>query len=503
MNKRIWLFLVSIFIILGFVYENGYVANAETNLTEENVIYSDEEEGEYSVIKVYLDEGSICPNSKRTSRVLIKNKHTEDICGINVDISVYIEGEKRQLDCQYKDKKGNIVSENDIMNSIVKPNETLEFYVDYIIPSDYTSNSTLYKGAEVKFVDGKSESDGYSVTGIFLENIVDVNAKPQTVIKAGETVVFDCTITNVFPYEVKLREFFGMCDPIYYFDENGIGHPGGTTEGVLLNVKAVDGTDIPESMNEIALAPGESWECKMEVRISSKWGEDSRLELYVGASQEQYVAHSSRSNCCAVFYYDKYTWEADPDGTTYCYDRGGELIKDRWVLADDGELRYIDDYGAMVTDEFVCDGTYTYYLQYNGSPMKDRLTYHPDNSEVIYFDENGHEVFNDFAHVTTSISGYEVDDYCYFGALGYMYVDVVTYDKEGVNLLYANPYGVLERGRWFQFSDTVMCADGTPWNGAAGNFGCADENGNLVVNTWTYDWLGRLCYLQGNGVALY
>jgi WD40 repeat protein len=127
----------------------------------------------------------------------------------------------------------------------------------------------------------------------------------------------------------------------------------------------------------------------------------------------------------------------------------------------------------------------------------------PDGKHVIYFDENGHEVFSDFANVRKTISGESVDDYCFFDVNGYLYVDVVTYDKEGKNLYYANPYGVLERGKWFQFSDTVMCADGTPWNGAAGNYGYANADGTLMVNTYTYDWQGRYCYMQGNGVALY
>lgn len=186
-----------------------------------------------------------------------------------------------------------------------------------------------------------------------------------------------------------------------------------------------------------------------------------------------------------------------------CYYKDGLMVKDEWATGWDGEKRYLNKDGNMVINEFVCDGTYTYYLQLDGSPMKDRLTYHPDGEHVIYFDSEGHEVFSDFANVKKSISGTPVDDYCFFDVYGYLYVDVVTYDKEGKNLYYANPYGVLERGKWFQFSDTVMCADGTPWNGAAGNFGYANDDGTLMVNTWTYDWLGRLCYMQGNGVALY
>lgn len=170
---------------------------------------------------------------------------------------------------------------------------------------------------------------------------------------------------------------------------------------------------------------------------------------------------------------------------------------------DAGDVTCLDNNGNKVINGFVCDGVYTYYFQYDGTAMRDRLTYHPDGEHVIYFDKYGHEVFSDFANVRRSISGEAVDDYCFFNVYGYLYVDVVTYDKTGTYLYYANPYGVLERGKWFQFSDTVMCADGTPWNGAAGNYGYANANGTLMVNTYTYDWEGRKCYMQGNGVALY
>ena len=36
-----------------------------------------------------------------------------------------------------------------------------------------------------------------------------------------------------------------------------------------------------------------------------------------------------------------------------------------------------------------------------------------------------------------------------------------------------------------------------------GDLYIAMEDGSLMTNTNTYDWEGRLCYLQGNGVAIY
>lgn len=168
-----------------------------------------------------------------------------------------------------------------------------------------------------------------------------------------------------------------------------------------------------------------------------------------------------------------------------------------------GDTRCYTSDGNIVINAFKCDGTYTFFFQADGTAMRDRLSYHPDGVHVIYFDAAGHEVFSDFANVRRTIAGDAVDDYCFFDTFGYLYVDVVTYDKAGKELYYANPYGVLERGKWFQFSDTVMCADGTPWLGAAGGYGYANANGTLMKDTWTYDWEGRLCYMQGNGVASY
>ncbi|MBQ9198920.1 MAG: hypothetical protein IJ141_01895 [Lachnospiraceae bacterium] len=170
---------------------------------------------------------------------------------------------------------------------------------------------------------------------------------------------------------------------------------------------------------------------------------------------------------------------------------------------EDGDVTCTDSNDEAVIDDFKCDGTYTYYFQADGTAMKDRLTYHPDGEHVIYFDKYGHEVFSDFANVKKTIAGDAVDDYCFFDVYGYMYVDVLTYDKTGTFLYYANPYGVMEMGKWFQFSETVQWADGTEAEGIAGGYGYANEDGTLLTDKETTDWEGRPCYMQGNGVALY
>ncbi len=163
----------------------------------------------------------------------------------------------------------------------------------------------------------------------------------------------------------------------------------------------------------------------------------------------------------------------------------------------DGTHYYLPS-GQMVRNSFFSEGTYTYYLQADGTPMKDRLTYHPDGVHVIYFDADGHEVFSDFAHISKSIAGADVDDMCFFNVYGYMYVDTLTYDKTGTKLYYVNPYGVLERNGWFQFSGHEFDA-GLGFSGKAGGYGYANSDCSLMVNTNTYDWNGNFVYMQGDG----
>ncbi|MCF2642393.1 hypothetical protein I6E50_08230 [Roseburia hominis] len=155
--------------------------------------------------------------------------------------------------------------------------------------------------------------------------------------------------------------------------------------------------------------------------------------------------------------------------------------------AKNGE-KYVDANGNMIKNAFVADGAYTYFVQNDGTTMKNRLTYHPNGVSVIYFDENGHEVFDNFVNVKHSIAGEPVDDLCYFNTFGEMYVDVVTYDKTGTNLYYANPYGVIERNGWFTYSDLQ-----------GGGIGYANADGTLLKNQYTTDTTGNTVYMEGDG----
>ena len=149
---------------------------------------------------------------------------------------------------------------------------------------------------------------------------------------------------------------------------------------------------------------------------------------------------------------------------------------------------YFDGNGDMIKNAFLADGAYTYFLQNDGTAMKDRLTYHPNGVSIIYFDENGHEVFDNFVNVKHSIEGNPVDDLCYFNTFGEMYVDVVTYDKTGTNLYYANACGVVERNGWFTYS-----------NLQGGGTGFANADGTLLKDTYAYDANGNYVYMEGDG----
>ena len=166
----------------------------------------------------------------------------------------------------------------------------------------------------------------------------------------------------------------------------------------------------------------------------------------------------------------------------------------------DGERCYLPD-GTMLWNTFFDDGTYTYYLMWDGTPMKDRLTCHPDYPDanhIIYFDEKGHEAFNSFKWVGHNIADVETDEatelneFCYFGAEGYQYTDVLTYGNKETgterNLMYANQFGILERKGWFEFSSKYH-----------GGYGYANADATLMTDQYTFDWNGNMVYMEADG----
>lgn len=158
---------------------------------------------------------------------------------------------------------------------------------------------------------------------------------------------------------------------------------------------------------------------------------------------------------------------------------GGKFEKDK-----NGKYHYLLN-NEIVKNAFFFDGTYTYYLQNDGTPMKDRLTYHPDGKHVIYFDKDGHEAFDQKEYVSRSITGEPVSDTCYFGTYGYMFVDQTAF--EGDTPYYYNACGVMENDGWFAFAD--------------GNLGYAASNGQLMHNQFGYNPCGQKVYFAWNGAV--
>ena len=152
---------------------------------------------------------------------------------------------------------------------------------------------------------------------------------------------------------------------------------------------------------------------------------------------------------------------------------------DTFYQGDDGNLRCYEN-GKLVTNEFKFDGTYTYYMQADGTPMKDRLTYHPDGEHIIYLDTEGHEVFTNFQYCPS------VDYICYFDSQGYLYKDQITF--VGDKTYYLNANGALEQNGWFQFANGL-------------DYGWANGDGTLITTGFSADPYGRTVFYHWNGMV--
>ena len=179
------------------------------------------------------------------------------------------------------------------------------------------------------------------------------------------------------------------------------------------------------------------------------------------------------------------TSEAAIEETTETADtaEGGRNVPYYSLSKDGGNWNgshYTKADGTLAKDVFFFDGENTYYLQADGSPMKDKLTYHPDGEHIIYFDTEGHEVFTTFRYCPGV--GYT----CYFDAQGYLYKDQITF--VGDKVYYLNANGAMEQSGWFGFA-----------NGR--DYGFANQDGTLITTGWGYDPYGRTVFYHWNGMV--
>ena len=168
------------------------------------------------------------------------------------------------------------------------------------------------------------------------------------------------------------------------------------------------------------------------------------------------------------------------ENDVYYFDENGNRFEGRKLKDKEGNMHYFRDDGTMVYNDWYFDGDWTYYLQYDGTPMKDRLTYHPDGEHIIYLDKDGHEVFNDFQYCPS------VGYICYFDSQGYLYKDQITF--VGDKVYYLNGNGAMEQNGWFQFA-----------NGR--DYGFANADGTLKNTEFSYDAYGRVVYYHWNGMV--
>ncbi|GHU44957.1 hypothetical protein FACS1894111_12940 [Clostridia bacterium] len=159
-----------------------------------------------------------------------------------------------------------------------------------------------------------------------------------------------------------------------------------------------------------------------------------------------------------------------------------------WLEARDysGTGPYYTSSGTYAKNTFLFDGRYTYYMQADGTPMTNRLTYHPNGQNTVYFDKNGHEVFNSFQDVEKGASGNALGYTCYFDANGYLYQDEIT--SYNGKTYYLDGTGKMKKNEWFRFD-----------NGA--DIGYAKADGSLHTEGFGADPWGRQVFYHWNGMV--
>lgn len=149
-----------------------------------------------------------------------------------------------------------------------------------------------------------------------------------------------------------------------------------------------------------------------------------------------------------------------------------------WKRDTGGVRHFCHADGSLMTNAYICDGVYKYYVREDGTPMRDVMTYDSDGTNLMYLDEWGHQLYNSFRYCDN------VGYVCFFDENGHASFDrVVTYNGHSY---YMDGTGRLKQNGWFWFD-----------NGQ--DLGFANWDGTLVTDTFSYDLWGRVVYFQSDG----
>ena len=206
-----------------------------------------------------------------------------------------------------------------------------------------------------------------------------------------------------------------------------------------------------------------------------------------GLNTQVWLAHyTTESDYAGNYKYWQYTNKGTVSGITgqvdmdFWYDDGIRNFNENLPVADTSKIRYYDKNGQVIRNQFYCDGVYTYFLQNDGSPMTNRLSWDPEGTGLIYFDEQGHMLFDTFKYCR------DVGYTCYFNTYGRAIFDQTTFYHN--KAYYMDATGRMKTEGWFQFANGI-------------DYGYAKSDGSLQTGGFGFDPNGRVVFYHWNGMV--
>lgn len=373
----------------------------------------------------------------------------------------------------------------------------------------YYDKSLYYNDGEAYFFDlgsGSNYDNNYHYDG---------NGNYTTGVKYGTSEVCSANIFTPDSFEsLRAVSFFTMKTMNIEYTINiytKLTDSGNPLSGDLVASKTGIATNVGYHTvkldKAIQLNPGEKYsvvitlykagaELVIPVDMTSTWGwlnfysANNAGESFIGRSEGLLYDVTTSANGASKGYSVRIRaftkelvceWKKNSDGT-YSYYVDGVKQKSVFVYGKDGdaEMRYVGSNGKMVINDYICDGTYTYYMMANGTPMKNKLSYDPEGTGLIYFDEYGHMQFDTFVYCM------DVGYTCYFATDGRAYFNQITFYNN--KAYYLDSTGRMKQNTWFKFDNGV-------------DIGYANADGTLSNQGFGYDPWGRVVYYHWNGMV--